>query len=73
MIDPTIPNCVFRAKTGWRSQGNEDIGWYVGYVEVKNRVYYFANCIQTNDFNNQDFAIARKEIVYQILRDLKIL
>lgn len=73
MIDPTIPNCVFRAKTGWGSQGNEDIGWYVGYVEVKNRVYYFANCIQTTDFNNQDFAIARKEIVYQILRDLKIL
>ncbi len=65
-------NYIIRAKSGWGIQDNKDVGWYVGYLESKGNVYYFANCIQTNDFNNNDFARARIEIVYQILDDLKL-
>ncbi len=42
-------------------------------LQTKENVYYFANCIQTKDSDNQDFAKARIEIVYQILTELKIL
>lgn len=62
---------VLRAKTGWADNETEpSIGWYVGYVETKDNTYYFANCIQTKDF---DKAKARIDITYQILRDLGII
>ncbi len=64
---------VIRAKTGWSNQDNKNIGWYVGYLETKDNVYYFSNCIQTTDLNNNDFARARTEIVYQIIDELKLM
>ena len=64
---------VLRAKTGWGQQDNKNIGWYVGYLETKENVYYFANCIQTADSNNEYFANARIEIVYKIFDDLKLI
>jgi beta-lactamase class D len=72
MITKETPGYVVRAKTGWGGQDNKDIGWYVGYLETKNRVYYFANCIQSEDVNNKNFANARIDIVYLILDDLKV-
>ncbi len=73
MIAKDTLGYVVRAKTGWGLQDDTNIGWYVGYVEVNNKVYYFANCIQAKDDTNKDFAKARIEIVYQILTELKIL
>ncbi len=61
------------AKTGWGSQNSEDIGWYVGIIETENNVYYFSNCIQTSDLENQNFAAARIEITQNILKSLGIL
>jgi beta-lactamase class D len=73
MIAKDTLGYVIRAKTGWGEQDNKFVGWYVGYVETKSNVYYFANCIQTANFNNPDFANARIYIVYKILDELKIL
>ena len=61
------------AKTGWGSQNKLEIGWYVGFVETKDNVYYFSNCIQTSDLENQNFAQARIEIAQNILKSLGIL
>lgn len=72
MIAKDTLNYVVRAKTGWGNQDNIDIGWYVGYLELNNHVYYFANCIQSADLNNKNFANARIDIVYLILNDLKL-
>ena len=63
---------VVRAKTGWGGQDNKDVGWYVGYLEKKGKVYYFTNCIQSADLNNKEFANARIDIVYLILNNLKL-
>jgi len=63
---------VVRAKSGWGIQEEVNIGWYVGYVERDKKVFYFANCIQTKD-DNKDFALARIDIVYQILDELEII
>lgn len=73
MIVKDTLNTIVRAKTGWGQNGKEDIGWFVGYVEKDDKVYYFANCLQTTDFDNQQFGPARIEIVYDILEDLTIL
>lgn len=59
-------------KTGWGFQDDKDIGWYVGFVETSDNVYYFANCIQSSDKENKDFIKARKDIVYEILNELGI-
>lgn len=73
MIAKNTLDYVVRAKTGWGEQDNKDVGWYVGYLETKDKVYYFANCIQSADLNNKDFANARIDIVYLILDDLKLI
>lgn len=72
MIAEQTPFYTISSKTGWGGQDNKDIGWYVGYIETQGNVYYFANCIQSADFNNNDFARARIEITNQILADLKL-
>lgn len=63
---------VVRAKTGWGFQDSTNIGWYVGYAETKDNVYYFANCIQLPlTADDKNFAKARLEIVYDVLHELK--
>lgn len=61
---------VVSAKTGWGMQDGHDIGWYVGYLETKGKVYYFVNCIRSADPDNTDFAPARIAITQRILADL---
>lgn len=72
MIAKETSDYIVRAKTGWGFQDGLNIGWYVGYVETNNNVYYFANCIQTSDDDNPDFAKSRIEITYLILDKLGI-
>ena len=63
---------VVRAKTGWGFQDNMNIGWYVGFIETNENVFYFANCIQTKA-DIPDFGKARIEIVYQILKEIEVI
>jgi beta-lactamase class D len=77
MITKDTLDYVIRGKTGWGGHGNKDIGWYVGYIETKDNVYYFANCVlieseKPNDVNRAiSFDNARTEIVYKILDELR--
>lgn len=61
------------AKTGWGGEDKRDIGWYVGYIEKNGNVYYFANCIQTDNLKHPDFARARAEIAYDIFDEMGII
>lgn len=73
MVVKEFPGLVFRAKTGWGNQDRQHIGWYVGYLETADNLYYFSNCIQSADTSPEKFGTARKEIVYKILSDLKLI
>ena len=64
---------VLRAKTGWGIMDNTNVGWYVGYIKTPDNTWFFSNCIQSKDSTNKNFATARKEIVFAILKELKIL
>ena len=71
MIVKDTLDYVIRAKTGYGDEEKRAIGWYVGYIEKNDNIYYFANCIQTTEINNNNIA-ARKAITYQILNNLKL-
>ena len=60
-------------KTGWAIRDGSDIGWFVGYVEVKGRVYYFATrVVPKAGFDMDGFASARRAVTRAALRRLKI-
>ena len=61
MIDEKNEEFTIRAKTGWEGK----YGWYVGYIEIKNDVYFFATNIDTK---SKDDLIKRKEITLEALR-----
>ena len=72
MISEQTENYTFRDKTGWTKHNGLDIGWYVGYLQTSENVYFFATRLtkQIND-NNANFSKARKEITKAILKELK--
>lgn len=41
-------------KTGWSVSGNQDNGWFVGYVEVGQKVYFFATNVNPKPERNMD-------------------
>ncbi|MDM8160734.1 class D beta-lactamase [Labilibaculum sp. K2S] len=69
MIIEQTPDYTIRAKTGWAARINNQIGWYVGYLEKGENVYFFAINI---DIKNSDDAPKRKIIVSKILDHLQL-
>ncbi|MBE9209372.1 class D beta-lactamase [Nostoc sp. LEGE 06077] len=49
MIFEKTPNYILRAKTGWATSVKPNIGWFVGYLEQNNNVYFFATNIYMKD------------------------
>ena len=57
---------VLRAKTGWAGK----VGWFVGYVECGEEVYFFANNIDVAKSGDER---ARVAIAKSILLDLGLI
>lgn len=64
LVDSQAGHTV-RAKTGWAMRIEDQHGWYVGYVEKEDEVWFFALNI---DINSKDDGRYRKEIAYEALR-----
>lgn len=45
MILEKTPDYTLRGKTGWATKVNPGVGWFVGYLEQNNNVYFFATNI----------------------------
>lgn len=72
MISEKTKTHTYRDKTGWTRKDGQDIGWWVGYVETKENIYFFATrLIKNENENNANFAKGRKEITKLILKDLE--
>ncbi|MDQ1142714.1 class D beta-lactamase [Pedobacter agri] len=69
MIVDNKQEYIIRAKTGSGKQDGVYIGWYVGYVTTKDNIFYFVNCIQTKE-KNDNFNNARIEISNIILDEI---
>jgi beta-lactamase class D len=66
MIDEKNEDYTIRAKTGWEGK----YGWYVGFVETKNDVWFFATNIDTK---SKDDLPKRKELTLEALKIKKII
>jgi beta-lactamase class D len=70
MIIEENPQFTIRAKTGWAMRTNPQQGWYVGYVETKGQVWFFATNLEIRRKGDEAF---RKEITIAALRAKGIL
>jgi beta-lactamase class D len=63
-----LPYTIF-SKTGWGIVNGKHFGWYVGWVEAGKDTRFFALNLQS-DNPGDDFALARRQIVMNILKEL---
>jgi beta-lactamase class D len=61
------PGYVMRAKTGWATSPEPEIGWIVGWVERGDNTYLFALNI---DIAKPEHVVARLDIAKSVLSDL---
>lgn len=61
---------IIRAKTGWVQRVERQIGWYVGYVETPEDVWFFAMNLDIIERSDADY---RNKLVMDYLKDLKII
>ncbi len=74
MIEEKTAAYTLRAKTGWADTKPTHVGWYIGYVETKGNVYFFATRLYQPDAKQRyAFIKQRKEITVKILGDLGVL
>jgi beta-lactamase class D len=72
MISEQNEQFTCRDKTGWTKKDGTDIGWWVGYVQTSDNIFFFSTRLTKSiDDNNLNFSKARKEITKAILKELK--
>jgi beta-lactamase class D len=59
-------------KTGWTSRVASQIGWFVGYLEVGDRVYFFATNVEREE-STESLGWISREITEQVLREMDLL
>jgi beta-lactamase class D len=71
MVQEQTAGYTLRAKTGWTRYGGNDTGWWVGYVERQDNVYFFATrLVKPRQVPHSRFGACRQEITRAILRQL---
>ena len=74
LVDEKTDEYVLSGKTGRGTDllTKKEIGWYIGYLEKKGNVYFFATNIESltplDNFNE-----SRKAITKKFLKELKII
>lgn len=61
---------TLRAKSGWAARMDPQIGWFVGYFETTNNLWFFATNIDINDIKDLPM---RKKITIEALKSQKII
>lgn len=74
MATEKTDNNTIHSKTGWGWQNNTDVGWWVGYVERNDNVYFFATRItKDREAPSGNFMSCRIDITKRILTELGML
>ncbi|MBV7441486.1 hypothetical protein KRX57_08635 [Weeksellaceae bacterium TAE3-ERU29] len=67
-------NYILSGKTGLATRNDKYIGWFVGFIEKKDNVYFFATKITpSNNPTFEEFVAIRKSITINALKKLKII
>lgn len=71
MVTEKTATYTVRSKTGWTRTEGKDIGWWVGYLETRGNVYFFATRLtKPLAVQNPKFGAYRKDITKAALNDL---
>lgn len=70
MLVEKTPTFTIRAKTGWATRSTPQIGWYVGYVETLNDVWFFATNL---DVRNEKDLPTRQKLTREVLQEKGII
>ena len=70
MIEEKNDEYVLRGKTGWGLRINPQIGWYVGYIETSEDIWFFACNL---DIHKDSDAEYRKDLVIRYLHELGVI
>lgn len=72
-IDKTM-EYTLSGKTGWSYYKETDNGWFVGYIEKEDDVFYLATNIEPGDgFNMDIFPLIRQKITMEVMGRLEII
>jgi beta-lactamase class D len=64
---------ILSGKTGWSGSSGGNNGWFVGYAEYDDDIYYFANNISPKgEFDRDHFLEMRTKIVYESFKILGV-
>jgi len=73
MVMKVTKNYTLSGKTGLSVRNGNNNGWFVGYVETENNIYFFATNIEPKEESNRKIFLAlRKEVTYDALKQLNI-
>ncbi|MBE9180020.1 class D beta-lactamase [Oculatella sp. LEGE 06141] len=70
MVVEQTPDYILRGKTGWVTAVNPGVGWFVGYLEQDNNVYFFAT---NTTMSGVEDAPKRLELTRRSLKTLGLL
>lgn len=71
MVIQQSDSITLSGKTGWSIRNGNNVGWFVGYLEKNDNVYFFAtNVLPQESFNMDLFGKIRKEVTEKALRTL---
>jgi beta-lactamase class D len=67
-------NYRLSGKTGWSIRNGNNNGWFVGYLETRNKTYFFATNVEPEQQFNMDlFPMIRKDLTFKALEHLGII
>ena len=65
---------ILSGKTGWSIRNGKNNSWFVGYIESRNNVYFFATNIKPKEqFDMNLFPMVRKDLTYKALKQMNVL
>ena len=71
MINETGQEYTLSGKTGWAVRNDNNYGWFVGYLETGEKVFFVATLIEPKNHEMvNDFALARKKVTMEVFREL---
>jgi len=74
MVIEENDNYTLSGKTGWSIRNGNNNGWFVGYIESRNKTYFFATNVEPKEqFNMDMFPMIRIEVTYKAFEQIGIL
>ena len=61
-------------KTGWSIRNGNNNGWFVGYIEIQDKTYFYATNVEPKQQFDMDlFPIIRKDITFRAFEAMKLI